>query len=442
MAAINKRLPKQDLIYTHEGAVAKKLPPFLQLKRSVMSCMLWEDEFYEDGEAIANRISNLATQVTLEELVYLALEAKNDMRLRHAPLLLAREVARHEFGSKYIRKLLGTICTRPDDMQEFLAMYNMDKRQHITHQSRLGLNDALKKFDEYQLAKYNGGQAAFKLKDVIKLCHPEPKTTAESELYKKVLTGTLATPDTWEVEISKSTDKGASWTRLLNEGKLGGLALLRNLRNMSEAGVDRNAIKDAIINLKLGRLLPINFLAAAKTNPAFEDVLEAKFLDSFTKDKIGGRTVILVDVSSSMSAKISQKSQQSRYDVATSLAMIGREMFSDVAIYSFSGKALLIPNRRGFALRDAILKSQGCSGTDLKKSILDVQAAEQNSFDRLIVITDEQSHSNPADPRGYKGYIINVASYKNGVGYGAWNHIDGWSDKVLDYIVTYEANYA
>jgi 60 kDa SS-A/Ro ribonucleoprotein len=56
--------------------------------------------------------------------------------------------------------------------------------------------------------------------------------------------------------------------------------------------------------------------------------------------------------------------------------------------------------------------------------------------DRLIVITDEQSH----DPvPQMKGYMINVASNKNGVGYGRWLHIDGWSDKVLDYIVKYES---
>jgi hypothetical protein len=38
-----------------------------------------------------------------------------------------------------------------------------------------------------------------------------------------------------------------------------------------------------------------------------------------------------------------------------------------------------------------------------------------------------------------KGYLINVASNRTGVGYGTWLHIDGWSDKVLDYIVRWEA---
>jgi hypothetical protein len=29
---------------------------------------------------------------------------------------------------------------------------------------------------------------------------------------------------------------------------------------------------------------------------------------------------------------------------------------------------------------------------------------------------------------------VNVSTNKNGVGYGAWNHIDGWSEAVVDYI--------
>jgi hypothetical protein len=40
--------------------------------------------------------------------------------------------------------------------------------------------------------------------------------------------------------------------------------------------------------------------------------------------------------------------------------------------------------------------------------------AERN--DRLIVITDEQAHDGVPGPKG-KGYAINAASYKNGVGY-------------------------
>ena len=30
--------------------------------------------------------------------------------------------------------------------------------------------------------------------------------------------------------------------------------------------------------------------------------------------------------------------------------------------------------------------------------------------------------------------MIDVASFKNGVGYGPWTHIDGWSEAVVEYI--------
>jgi 60 kDa SS-A/Ro ribonucleoprotein len=39
-----------------------------------------------------------------------------------------------------------------------------------------------------------------------------------------------------------------------------------------------------------------------------------------------------------------------------------------------------------------------------------------------------------------RGYVVNVASARNGVGYGAWTHIDGWSETVVDYIRSLEAD--
>jgi len=81
------------------------------------------------------------------------------------------------------------------------------------------------------------------------------------------------------------------------------------------------------------------------------------------------------------------------------------------------------------ALRDAIDASQRHNGTYLGKAVAEVT----ESYDRLIVITDEQAHDTVPTPRG-KGYVINVASYKNGVGYGKWTHVDGGSEAVVDYI--------
>lgn len=51
----------------------------------------------------------------------------------------------------------------------------------------------------------------------------------------------------------------------------------------------------------------------------------------------------------------------------------------------------------------------------------------------MIVITDEQTHDRVAASRG-RGYVVNVASVRDGVGHGPWTHIDGWSEAVVDYI--------
>jgi hypothetical protein len=64
----------------------------------------------------------------------------------------------------------------------------------------------------------------------------------------------------------------------------------------------------------------------------------------------------------------------------------------------------------------------------------------------MIVITDEQdcgiaSGNSPLDakPLGIRSnYLSNVASYKNGVGYGRWSHIDGFSEAVFRHIQAVE----
>jgi hypothetical protein len=429
MATLN-RIRKE---FTHEGAPAARINALAQLERSVMSCLLWESEFYEDGQTIGQRIAELVKLVPAEDVARVAVQAKEDMRLRHVPLLLARELMRTKEGRAQAKGLFPRVILRPDDITEFLSIYwKANKDEPLAKQVKRGLGDSFRKFDEYQLAKYNGGQKAVKLRDALRITRPKPANLEQAELWRKLVKGELATPDTWEVELSKGGDKKASWSRLLSEGKLGGLAMLRNVRNMTKAGVEDQAIREGLRDVKAGRLLPINFIASARHNPQFEPELEAKFFECFAgREKLGGKTIILVDVSGSMDSALSSKSELNRMDVACSLAMIGREMFSDLRVFTFSNSLVEVPGRRGFALRDAITGAQPHGGTELGKAVRSLPAR-----DRLIVITDEQSH----DPvPQMKGYLINVASNKNGVGYGQWVHIDGWSNKVLDYIVKFES---
>jgi hypothetical protein len=416
---------------THEGAPARNISTELQLRRSVMACLLWESQFYEDGVEIAGRIAELVPKVAAEKVAALAIEAREQMKLRHAPLLLVREMARHKTHRHLVSDTLARVIQRADEISEFIAIYWKDGRVPLSGQVKKGLAAAFPKFDEYQLAKYERG-GPIKLRDVLFLSHAKPHDAAQAGVWKKLIWGRLTTPDTWEVALSSGADKREAWERLLREQKLGALALLRNLRNMKDAGVDESLVLAALREMSTGRVLPFRFLAAARYAPQWEETLEQAMLKSVAmQEKLPGKTIVLVDISGSMTAPLSRRSEMQRTDAAYGLAVLLREIAEKVAVYSFSERIVEVPARHGFALRDAIDASQPHSNTLLGNAVEWLNKSER--YDRLIVITDEQAHDTVPSPKG-NGYVINVASYKNGVGYGKWTHIDGWSEAVIEYI--------
>jgi 60 kDa SS-A/Ro ribonucleoprotein len=69
-----------------------------------------------------------------------------------------------------------------------------------------------------------------KLRPVLFLFHAKPKDAEQAAVWKKLVENTLEPHDTWEVALSAGKDKRENFERLLREGKLGGPAVLRNLR--------------------------------------------------------------------------------------------------------------------------------------------------------------------------------------------------------------------
>jgi len=434
MARVNVTA-SQFLGETHEGAPAYTISAEQELRRTVLACLLWEETFYESGKSVAERIAALVPQVEPERVAFLAIEARSQMYLRHVPLLLVREMTRHTSHRKFVRATLSGVIQRADELAEFLALYwaggdRKKAKDKLAKSVQKGLADAFVRFNAYNLAKYNRDNPV-KLRDVLFLSHAKPKDSEQAATWKQLIAGTLPTPDTWEVELSASKDKTASWTRLLEENKLGSLALIRNLRNMVEASVEDRLIRKALVEMKPDKVLPFRFVAAARIMPRFNAELEQAMLANLAEQaKLPGMTLVLVDVSGSMDGVLSAKSEMRRVDAAAGLAVFAREICESARVFSFSNRTVEVPAYRGLALVDAISKSQPHSSTELGAA---VTALNKEKYDRLIVITDEQAARKVPGPNG-KGYIINVASYKNGVGYGPWLHIDGWSEKVLDYI--------
>jgi 60 kDa SS-A/Ro ribonucleoprotein len=434
MARVNTVLNRQTE-RNHEGVPAYAVSPAQQLRRSVMACLLWENEFYESGTTIAARIADLVPQVAPETVAEIAVEARTRMHLRHVPLLLVREMARHPSHRKVVRKTLASVIQRADELAEFLAIYWQGGRCKLAKSVQRGLADAFTQFSAYSLAKYNR-DGAVKLRDVLFLSHAKPKNAEQAATWKQLVDGTLEAPDTWEVALSAGADKKTMWERLLAEEKLGALALLRNLRNMQTADVDDDVIRLALTRAATDRVLPFRFLAALRYAPQFAAELEGAMLRNLAEEpKLVGTTAILIDVSPSMNHRLSEKSDMTRTDAACGLAVLIREVCTSARVFAFSTSVKEVPAFRGLALADAIKRAVPSDGTLLGKAVTHLNGEQ---WDRLIVVTDEESQDAVPGPR-QNGTLVNVASNKNGVGYGPWLHIDGWSDRVLDFVRAREA---
>ena len=187
-----------------------------------------------------------------------------------------------------------------------------------------------------------------------------PLDEAQAALWKRLVDNELATPDTWEVALSaagrgessegtREVAKREVWERLLADRKLGALALLRNLRNLHQAGVSEELVLAALADMKTDRVLPFRFLAAARSAPQWEQPLEVAMFRTLEgrASTLRGHTVLLVDVSGSMEAPLSRRSEMRRTDAAYGLAILLREIAEKVSIFSFSDQALA----RAFAPR-------------------------------------------------------------------------------------------
>ena len=428
------------------------------LRRAVLANLLWEDIAYMDGKSVTDEIKRLIPLCNAADVYNLAREARLLQKLRHTPLFLAVEMCKYPETRAYVDKLLSEIITRADMLTDFVAIYWKENGNgaSICNKAKKGLAEAFHNFNEYKLAKYDR-DAEIKLRDVMFLCHPKPTNAYEEALYKKVADRALEIPDTWEVALSAGKDKKATWERLINEGKLGGKATLMNLRNMMQAGVDRYVIEDALKNLNGTMLLPLDFLKAANYASEFRTQLSEAMINSYKNlPKLPGRTLFIVDISGSMSASISGKSEFNRMQVAEAMAMLAVNQCEKCEIVATAGndwsrihasKRIEYPES-GFGLMKQIsdLYHELGGGGIFTRQCLEwckEQSWYGKGFDRVIVFSDSQdcdlNNRIPA-PFGKYNYTCDVSAHTKGINYkGVWTaEISGWSEHFLTYIAAYE----
>lgn len=457
---VNTRTEVGELAGTTVNDIAKETS-IQKLRRITLANLLWENNAYIDGESVSDEISSIIPRCNPKDVADLAVECRTKQKLRHTPLFIVSEMCRYENMRPYVKIILPQICTRADMLTDFLAIYWHDtdkKSRPLANAAKIGLAESFHNFNEYKLSKYDRN-APIKLRDVMFLTHPKANNEYEQELFNKVANRTLKTPETWEVMLSAGADKKATWTKLITENKIGGLAMLRNISNMINAGVDRSVIESGLNNINNLMLLPLDYYKAnIESNNTFKHEIEDAMFRSYKNlPKLKGKTLLIIDISGSMGARLSSKSKYSRYDAAAATAICASQQCEDFTLMLTGGNdcnrkeahEIVKYPPRGFDMMSRVQEAStniGYGGI-FTRQCLEVAAEELGTdFDRIIVFSDSQDcdiegHRIPA-PFAKHNYIIDVSSELHGVNYkGIWDaEISGWSDQFLTYINALEGN--
>jgi len=419
-----------------------------ELLRTAVNCLLWEPTFYESGSEIAERIADLAARVEPEFLARLAVYCRSELGLRHVSLYLARLLARHARGP-IVSDTIARVVRRADELGEFVAIYwaTNDGRRTLSSQVKKGLARAFHNFDEYQLAKY-AQRGVVRIRDVMFLVHPRPGDEKEAELFRRIADNELKAPDTWEKRLSSGEDKRQVFEELLREGRLGTLALLRNLRNMLRAGIEAELVAEGLARANWWGVLPFQVVAAYRAlqkegllaQPVREELARSLRERLQKPPHLEGRTIVLVDVSGSMENTLSGHSIMTRMDAAAAQALILAAACDEVRIFTFSNEVVEVPPASGLELVDLIENSQMHGGTYLRRAVETLASNPTlQDFDRIVVLTDEQSHDGLGQLRWPKGYVVNLAPYRPGLETdGRWYFINGFSERLTEWMVLTE----
>jgi len=481
----------QNETLNYQAAKAFTLTPQLELYTAVATAAL-SDNFYEKAGATLERIKSLIAKNDAVFTAKLAIYAREQMYLRSVPLVLAVELAKQHNGDGLVATLVERVIQRADEITELLSYYalsnqraNTKQLNKLSKQLQKGLAEAFNKFDEYQFAKYNR-DANVKLRDALFLVHPKAKDESQQALFNKIVNDELQTPYTWEVELSalgqqlydnaelKQQAFKTKWEELIASNKLGYMALLRNLKNILEAGVNNDMLNKAcayLANEKAvanSKQLPFRFLSAYREVAALNTGRESKVLDAFEKAVLvsaaniegfdeNTSVVIAADMSGSMQAPVSAKSTVQRYEVGLILAMLLQSRCANVVtgIFGQTYRQVQLPHSNILSNTNQLARMIGEVGHSTNGYLVIADLIKRKkAIDKVMLFTDMQLWNDAGDTsiadlwKQYKKLAPHAKLYLFDLaGYGTTPLnvlredvflISGWSDKIFNVLSALE----
>lgn len=441
-----KQTSTVQTVTNHQGGESVKLDPKMELVSILANG--FDNTYYEklsDREIrFADLIRDLAKKdldFVAKALVYTRSVIGQRSVTHFGSVALASAISGHELGKRFFSKRsrkenAGGIVYRLDDILEIIACYqHMNPNKPLPNSMKKGFKDALEKADAYELAKYQGKGKSVSLVDVVNLVHPKPTLKMEPT-FKSLMEGTLKQFDTVEdkntsagqevankvksgeitkeqAEVVLKEAKESNYRELIEEKKIGYLALLRNVRNIlansKDADLidsackmltDKTAIQKSLVfphQIDLALEIILTEVSSStnrnKVVKALNDAYELS-IPNMTEMGMNGRTAVIIDTSGSMTSKIrlSQKAQgsTSALDKGSLIAAtFAKGLGADV--FEFSDKCHLVkinPLDSTNTLKKEILRQASGGGTDFTSIF--VELMNHQNYDRVIVISDMQ----------------------------------------------------
>ncbi|MFF5642922.1 TROVE domain-containing protein [[Kitasatospora] papulosa] len=472
---------------THEGGVGYLRDTKSELFLLAVSNFVGTDTFYEAGGQRDDRYTQLIRQVAVIDPDWCTAFLRwlrTDANMRTASLVGAAEFtkARLEAGVVgHSRQAIDSVLQRADEPGEFLGYWTSKYGRRLPKPVKRGVADAVQRlYSERSLLKYDTDSKGYRFGDVLNLVHPSPADDKpwQGDLFKHALDRRMKRDEeipavlpmlrargnlmklaaggrrnmlrrphilekagmTWESVAGwlQGPMDAEAWEAVIPS--MGYMALLRNLRNFDEAGVS-DEVADTVARklanpeqVARSRQLPMRFYSAFNAAPSLRwgHALDKALTASLANiPRLGGRTLVLVDTSSSMDAPFSRDGTLMRWDAAAlfGIALGARCVQADVV--SFSSARYYMSDRPGAKTKTFPLTRGGSLLGDVRKwkeggwflgGGTDTAAALRQEFrghDRVVIVTDEQAGHDvrevtQAVTAATPMYTWNLAGYRTG----------------------------
>ncbi len=473
---------------THEGGAGYTRDAKSELFLLAVANMVGEDSVYEDSGARDDRYTRLVRQVAVDDPAWtfrMLRWLRGEANLRSAALVGAAEAVHAQLAAGihgHGRRMVAGVLARADEPGEMLAYWTSRHGRAIPKPVKRGVADAVSRlYAERSLLKHDTDSHGYRFGDVIDLVHPAPRGAIQGDLFEHALDrrhdrdkpipaelvmlreraglmslsvpdrrALIARPDaariladagmTWEALAGwlQGPMDAAAWQAVIPS--MGYMALLRNLRNLDQAGVCGDVAAQVAARLAdpqevaRSRQLPMRFVSAYRAAPSLRWAypLEQALGHSLSNvPELGGRTLILVDTSGSMHSPFSADGTLMRWDAAALFAIALARRCKAAEVVSFSSAQRWIGDPRGartkafpVAAGESLLRSlaRWQDGGYFLGGGTETALALRESYqrhDRVVIVTDEQAAHDGQDvhtsiPGAVPLYTWNLAGYRHG----------------------------